>query len=124
MQDDNLPARPEDDPQDRLPVQRPGQLAVAGGQRGISLDVFEDKRGGDEDEIDLLAYWRILVKRKWLVLGVLGTVVGRRDAFSSARADAFNARARLRARSYDAASSSCNSAPWTGAAAGWVVADE
>lgn len=75
MQDDNLPARPEGDPQDRLPVQRPGQLAVGGGQRGISLDVFEDKRGGDEDEIDLLAYWRILVKRKWLVLGVLGTVV-------------------------------------------------
>ena len=28
----------------------------------------------DQDEIDLLAYWRILVKRKWLVLGVLGTV--------------------------------------------------
>ena len=76
MQDDNLPSRPEGDGRgDQLPVQRPGQLAVGGGQRALALDVFEDKRGGDEDEIDLLAYWRILVKRKWLVLGVLGTVV-------------------------------------------------
>ncbi len=76
MQDDNLPSRPGDDDRgDHLPVQRPGQLAVGGGQRALAVDVFEDKRGGDEDEIDLLAYWRILVKRKWLVLGVLGTVV-------------------------------------------------
>ncbi|MBJ6978111.1 polysaccharide biosynthesis tyrosine autokinase [Luteimonas sp. MC1895] len=75
MQDDNLPAQPESGNPDRLPVQRPGQLAVATGQRGLPLDVFEDRRAGDEDEIDLLAYWRILVKRKWLVLGVLGTVV-------------------------------------------------
>ena len=76
MQDDNLPSRPEDDGRgDQLPVQRPGQLAVGGGQRALAVDVFDDKRGGDEDEIDLLAYWRILVKRKWLVLGVLGTVV-------------------------------------------------
>lgn len=76
MQDDNLPSRPGDAERgDHLPVQRPGQLAVGGGQRALAVDVFEDKRGGDEDEIDLLAYWRILVKRKWLVLGVLGTVV-------------------------------------------------
>ncbi|MGQ4659009.1 polysaccharide biosynthesis tyrosine autokinase [Lysobacter sp. F6437] len=29
----------------------------------------------DEDEIDLLQYWRILRERQWLVLGVLGAVV-------------------------------------------------
>ncbi|WP_132999531.1 GumC family protein [Luteimonas arsenica] len=73
--DDKLPAGPEDGNPDKLPVQRPGQLAVGGGQRALALEMFDDKRGGDEDEIDLLAYWRILVKRKWLVLGVLGTVV-------------------------------------------------
>ncbi|TWT21076.1 polysaccharide biosynthesis tyrosine autokinase [Luteimonas marina] len=75
MQDDKLPAGPEGGNQNRLPVQRPGQLTVGGGQRALALEMFDDKRGGDEDEIDLLAYWRILVKRKWLVLGVLGTVV-------------------------------------------------
>ncbi|MEO7874902.1 MAG: polysaccharide biosynthesis tyrosine autokinase [Dokdonella sp.] len=29
---------------------------------------------GSEDEIDLLAYWRMLVKRRWLIIGVLAVV--------------------------------------------------
>src|SRR5690606_9817816 len=75
MQDDHLPIGPADDASNnRLPATRPGQLQPAGGSRALALDVFNEKRA-DDDEIDLLAYWRILVKRKWLVLGVLGTVV-------------------------------------------------
>ena len=75
MHDDQLPAAPGGDDHDaRLPARR-DQALQAAGERPLALEMFNDKRGGDEDEIDLLAYWRILVKRKWLVLGVLGTVV-------------------------------------------------
>ncbi|MEN1944777.1 polysaccharide biosynthesis tyrosine autokinase [Luteimonas sp. MJ293] len=76
MQDDNLPAAPDDDNRDdRLPARaQQGNLPARGGSQAISLDLFEEKRG-DDDEIDLLAYWRILLKRRWLVLGVLGGVV-------------------------------------------------
>ena len=76
MQDDNLPAAPDDDNRDdRLPARaQQGNLPARAGSQAISLDLFEEKRG-DDDEIDLLAYWRILVKRRWLVLGVLGGVV-------------------------------------------------
>lgn len=75
MDDDQLPAGPADDDGKRLPARQAGhQLPVAAGSRALALDLFEDKRA-DDDEIDLLAYWRILVKRKWLVLGVLGSVV-------------------------------------------------
>ena len=75
MQDDHLPIGPADDANhNRLPATRSGQLQAAGDGRALALDVFNEKRA-DDDEIDLLAYWRILVKRKWLVLGVLGTVV-------------------------------------------------
>lgn len=75
MQDDKLPGHPADDSRSNLPVRREGaQLPALGGGRGVALELFEEKRG-DDDEIDLLAYWRILVKRRWLVLGVLGAVV-------------------------------------------------
>src|SRR5690606_39002497 len=78
MHDDKLPvgAGPGDHGDgDSLPAHRSGQLAAATPQRALAVEMFDDRRGGDEDEIDLLAYWRILVKRKWLVLGVLGAVV-------------------------------------------------
>ena len=76
MQDDKLPVGPSGDDanRDHLPATRDGQLQPAGQGRALALDLFNEKRA-DDDEIDLLAYWRILVKRKWLVLGVLGTVV-------------------------------------------------
>lgn len=75
MHDDKLPAGPDDNKDDtHLPTPRGGQLPAKGGAQAISLDLFEDKRA-DDDEIDLLAYWRILLKRRWLVLGVLGGVV-------------------------------------------------
>ena len=71
MSEDNLPAPqgPADDGR-RLPAHR-DQLPVAGGGHTLALDLYRDERPRDDDEIDLLAYWRILVKRRWLVLGVL-----------------------------------------------------
>jgi len=44
-------------------------------QQAISLDVRSDAASSDGDEIDLLAYWRILVKRRWTVLGAAGIVL-------------------------------------------------
>lgn len=69
MHDDNLPIEnPGDDA--RLPARRdralvahrPGLPAVGG---------LDGERRDAHDQIDLLAYWRILVKRRWLVLGAL-----------------------------------------------------
>ena len=76
MSQDHYPAAGSADDGIRLPAQRdnaPVQPYRVGG-RALSLDVQDERRGGD-GEIDLLAYWKILVKRKWLVLGVLAAVV-------------------------------------------------
>src|SRR5690606_19283858 len=73
MSDDKLPATgPADDGQ-RLPARHGGdRLPAIGNHQGtLALDIFREERQQDDDEIDLLAYWRILVKRRWLVLGVL-----------------------------------------------------
>jgi succinoglycan biosynthesis transport protein ExoP len=71
---DHLPAPADDGGQgSQLPVRREGAL-VQPDRRALALDLHDDRRG-NEDEIDLLAYWRMLVKRRWLVLGVLGSVV-------------------------------------------------
>lgn len=72
MQDDNLPIGSADDDK-RLPA-RPdanAQLPATARSQPLALDLFDEKRDGDGDEIDLLAYWRILLKRRWLVLGIL-----------------------------------------------------
>src|SRR5690606_17243417 len=74
MSDDNLPVG-SNDKEPRLPAHRaPQQGALALHTGGTALDLFEEPKR-DEDEIDLLAYWQILVKRRWLVLGVLASVV-------------------------------------------------
>ena len=72
MSEDNLPAPgPADDGQ-RLPATRGHGGAMAHpGQGTLALDIYREERRQDDDEIDLLAYWRILLKRRWLVLGVL-----------------------------------------------------
>ena len=74
MSDDNLPVGSNgQDPQ--LPARRgPEQGTLALRTGGTALDLFEEP-ARDEDEIDLLAYWQILLKRRWLVLGVLASVV-------------------------------------------------
>ena len=54
-----------------IPVPRDGvggTLALR--QGGHALDLFEEQKQDDED-VDLLAYWQILMKRRWLVLGLL-----------------------------------------------------
>ena len=74
MTDQHLPAGPADP---NLPARhddRHRQLAAAQhGGGALSLDLREERR--DDDEIDLLAYWHILVKRRWLVLSILAGVV-------------------------------------------------
>lgn len=74
MSDENLPTGANDqDP--RLPARRgPEQGVLALRPAGGALDLFEEPRR-DEDEIDLLAYWQILRKRQWLVLGVLASIL-------------------------------------------------
>lgn len=62
----------------RLPApqtaQEQRQALVAARQQALSLDV-RGQDAADSDEIDLLAYWRILVKRRWTVLGAAGIVL-------------------------------------------------
>lgn len=62
----------------QLPApQTPGerqQALVAARQQALSLDVRTGE-AADSDEIDLLSYWRILVKRRWTVLGAAAIVL-------------------------------------------------
>ena len=78
MTDDQLPTGPMDD-RDRLPARpdpnAPRALANYRGGGALSLDLLDERREADPDEIDLLAYWRILVKRRRLIAGVLAGVV-------------------------------------------------
>ncbi|HEY9147028.1 MAG TPA: polysaccharide biosynthesis tyrosine autokinase [Thiobacillus sp.] len=50
------------------------QAMIAARQQALSLDVRSND-STDSDEIDLLSYWRILVKRRWTVLGAAGIVL-------------------------------------------------
>jgi capsular exopolysaccharide synthesis family protein len=71
MPDDNLPVGPAaDDP--RLPA-RSDALPVAHGHGPLTAQMLAADSQDDRDEIDLLAYWRILVKRRWLILGIVAT---------------------------------------------------
>ena len=74
MSDMRLPAGPEQDA-NRLPVPRdPGQpLVMHRGLPAIALEAADERR--DDDEIDLLAYWRILVKRRRLLASVVAAGV-------------------------------------------------
>ena len=78
MTDDQLPTGPTDD-RDRLPApqepQMARQLAKSGAGGALSLDLLDVRREVDPDEIDLMAYWRVLVKRRRLIAGVLAGVV-------------------------------------------------
>ncbi|WP_256646937.1 GumC family protein [Thermomonas paludicola] len=77
MSDEQLPVGPADE-NPRLPA-RADRNAVQvidrrrGGGTALSLDLHEDRR--DEDEIDLLSYWHVLVKRRRLIASVLAGVV-------------------------------------------------
>lgn len=71
MNDPHLPVGPLGEEPARLPARRNDDgTALARRNQELALELLRD--GGDNpDEIDLLAYWRILVKRRWLVLSAL-----------------------------------------------------
>jgi polysaccharide biosynthesis transport protein len=65
-----------------LPVpNRPGpgnadrRLPVQSDPRTLLATTVDGGNQGGDDEIDLLAYWRMLVKRRWLIAGIVAVVV-------------------------------------------------
>ena len=78
MSEDQLPAEPAND-RDRLPAAHSSQpahgMAPHRGDHGLSLSLGDDRREENPDEIDLLAYWRVLVKRRRLIAGVVAGVL-------------------------------------------------
>lgn len=73
-----IPNDGDDGDRDRLPLpsahgERPLELASAR-TNALSVDL-RPQDAPDSDEIDLLSYWRILVKRRWTVLAALGIVL-------------------------------------------------
>jgi capsular exopolysaccharide synthesis family protein len=56
-----------------LPTPHAAGQGLAPARPGTTaLDLFSEPKR-DEEEIDLLAYWQMLLKRRWLVLGVIAT---------------------------------------------------
>ena len=43
--------------------------------RAVVVSPVDDANQADDDGIDLLAYWRMLVKRRWLIAGIVAVVV-------------------------------------------------
>ena len=76
MTEDQLPVGPNSDGDHRMTRHDTGTShvlgPVQGGARALALDYQADR---EDDEIDLLAYWHILRKRKLLVLGILSAMV-------------------------------------------------
>ena len=74
MHDDNLPVGPAGD-DERLPARADASAnAALTTQRrtgALSVEMLADEHRDDDDVVDLREYWRILVKRRRLVLGVL-----------------------------------------------------
>jgi capsular exopolysaccharide synthesis family protein len=69
MVDDQLPTGSEGQPP-RLPIRHvPAQGTLALRPGSTALDLFEDPKA-DDGEVDLLAYWQLLLKRRWLILGI------------------------------------------------------
>ena len=66
---------------DSLPAARPGGRDVQrhahllNESRAIVATPVDGANGGDDEGIDLLAYWRMLVKRRWLIAGIVAAVV-------------------------------------------------
>lgn len=54
------------------PIARPLSPAE---NHALSLDLRSPEPNEPQDELDLLSYWRILIKRKWAVLGTVATVM-------------------------------------------------
>ncbi len=79
MRDDKLPARPARG-DDQFPVRREQKVvdrkvAVLNPGQAISPQISENQPFAEQTEIDLLAYWQLLVKRRWLILGIISAAV-------------------------------------------------
>lgn len=72
MSQDRLPVSASGD-DNQLPVGASFPVASHAGGTALALDLRDERR--DDDEIDLLAYWHILVKRRRLIITVLAAVV-------------------------------------------------
>lgn len=73
MSENNEPGEGGQLPAPQSQQDRQQALAVAR-QQALSLDV-RNQESEDDDSVDLLHYWRILVKRRWTVLGAFGIVL-------------------------------------------------
>jgi polysaccharide biosynthesis transport protein len=66
---------------DSLPAARPSDRAVnrrmqaANESHAVMVSPVDGGDSGDSDGIDLLTYWRMLLKRRWLIAGVVAVVV-------------------------------------------------
>lgn len=78
MDENNLPVGPAgDDARRRLPASVDHDAAQSLTEHRPatrSLEALSEEHGDAHGDIDLLAYWQMLVKRRWLVLGVLLSV--------------------------------------------------
>ena len=78
MAPDNFPAKAGGN-RDSLPTARVSRREVQRyaqpESRAIVATPVDGADAGDDDGIDLLAYWRMLVKRRWLIAGIVVAVV-------------------------------------------------
>ena len=74
MHDDKLPVGLTGN-EAGLPAKREAGLKAPRRQSALSVEMLAEEGRDDRDEIDLLAYWRILLKRRWLILGVLAAML-------------------------------------------------
>ena len=81
MASDNLPASADGNSR-HLPVQNGSgpngidrRMPVHADSHSVLATSVDGANQGADDEIDLLAYWRMLVKRRWLIIGVVVLVV-------------------------------------------------
>ena len=84
MASGNLPAAPDGNGNSLPSVSRYGPYDPKSADRRLPVNVgtnssiattIDGVKAGSDDEIDLLAYWRMLVKRRWLIAAIIATVV-------------------------------------------------
>ncbi len=82
MESENLPAAPGGNG-NQLPVDRrygpdgvDRRMPVQSESHSVLTTSVDGGNQDADDEIDLLAYWRMLVKRRWLIIGVIALVAG------------------------------------------------
>lgn len=76
MDETNSPAEHAGDDMSKLPARQEQPLKRLVPERNaLSLDLLENNRDDEEEKIDLLAYWRVVVKRRRLIAGILAAVV-------------------------------------------------